>query len=68
MKTRKDLTLRQAQWFVKQYANDKHSQPKSERLAAAWWYMAEGIRYDSQLLRTLADMLIELHDIRNPLH
>lgn len=28
------------------------------RRAHAWWYMVEGIRYDSQLLQSIAELLL----------
>lgn len=28
------------------------------RRARAWWYMVEGIRYDSQLLQSVAELLL----------
>lgn len=35
------------------------------RRACAWWYMVEGIRYDSQLLQSIAELLL-LDEPTNP--
>jgi hypothetical protein len=56
MKITKDLTLAQAHWMVKCWSH--YQDEYANRRARVWWYMGEGIRYDSQILRDVAELML----------
>jgi hypothetical protein len=58
METSKDLTFTQAHWMLKYWARQPRHNEYAARQACAWWYISESIRYDSQLLRSIAELML----------